>query len=166
MIFLRLRNHTLSEGNYSATKQSNMPMKQKNANNKNMHKHNIINSTEVLVTWKDKLASHPSQVPVALMLSIYCREKLNGGILENAREFLNNENQRNQLGLKIGDSEMLLHEQSPFWHWEQDSLHVDFYDLHSEKRHLRKQKMAKRSAVAALRNKRYSEKNRNQNLVK
>ena len=131
-----------------------------------MHKHNIINSTEVLVTWKDKLASHPSQVPVALMLSIYCREKLNGGILEKVREFLNDENQRNLLGLKAGDSEMLLHEQSPFWHWAQDSLHVDLYDRHSEERYLRKQKMAKQSAVAALSNQRYSEKRRTQNLVK
>lgn len=99
--------------------------------------------TAVLLTWKDEMISFPEQVYAAIMLSLYCRERLNGGIIMNAKQKLSDERQRGAIGLGSVESEMIQHEQSPFWHWEQDDLHVDFYSLYHEEQILKSSKNGK-----------------------
>lgn len=96
--------------------------------------------TAVLLIWKDDVATHLSQVGVATMLSFYCREKLNSGIIEDARTMLNNEILRGIMGLGKDGAEMVLNEESPFWEWDNDDLHVNYYSLFHENEIISKSK--------------------------
>lgn len=104
--------------------------------------------TAVLLIWKNDVATHLSQVGVATMLSYYCRENLNGGIIEDARTTLNNEILRGIMGLGKDGAEMVLNEESPFWEWVNDDLHVNFYSLSHENEIIRKREGGRKGGLA------------------
>ena len=93
-------------------------------------------------SWREDIAAYPEQVIAALLLAFYCREKMNHGVVEDASELLSNNIKRGLLGLSKEQSEMILKENSRFWHWNGNSLIVDMYSVHYE------DKMRKKSAQA------------------
>lgn len=93
-------------------------------------------------SWREDIAAYPEQAVAALLLAFYCREKMNHSVVEDASELLSNNIKRGLLGLGKEQSEMILRGNSPFWHWDGNSLIVDMYSVHYE------DKMRKKSAQA------------------
>ena len=96
----------------------------------------------VLTSWMENIVAYPEQVGIAILLAYCCFQKKNHGVMENAKELLNNKRTRGFLGFDQEQSEMILNEKSPFWHWDGNSLIVDFYSSYYE------DKMRKKSAQA------------------
>lgn len=100
----------------------------------------------VHISWRDDIAAYPEQAAVAFLLALYCREKMNHGVMENAKDLLRNERKCGLLGFDAKQSQMIQNEESRFWHWEGPSLYVDFYSSYYEDK-MRKISAQRRDAV-------------------
>ena len=84
-----------------------------------------------------------AQFPAAALLAIECRSRMNGGRFAEGRVLLGNAMLCGLMGLSPAMVEMVLHEESPFWHWEEGVLVVDAYSVHAEKE-LRRRRVEER----------------------
>lgn len=70
---------------------------------------------------------------IATLLSIRCRQLLNGGRIANARHELSRPLSVGLIGLSMELAQIILAGDAPdFWHWEGDTLVVDFYSVAHE----------------------------------
>lgn len=109
----------------------------------------------VHISWRDDIAAYPEQAAAAFLLALYCREKMNHGVIENAQDLLRNERKCGLLGVDAKQSQMIQNEESCFWHWEGPSLYVDFYSSYYEDK-MRKISAQRRDAVRIREEKRKS----------
>lgn len=94
------------------------------------------NYVAVLLTWADDIAARPEaeEVRVALLLSMACFIRKNGGRIADAVATFENERKRGLYGLTLAQWEFIKQQAgfTPFWHFEGDSLVVDFYSVYHE----------------------------------
>lgn len=87
----------------------------------------------VLITWQEKIIIAPARLTrIALLLAMECMKRQNGGRIEDARHTLKDERIRGLYGLSADDWAQLQQNTSPFWHFEGDTLVVDFYSAYHE----------------------------------
>lgn len=87
----------------------------------------------VLITWQEKIIIAPASLTrIALLLAMECMKRQNGGRIEDARHALEDERIRGLYGLNADDWAQLQQEASPFWHFEGDTMVVDFYSAYHE----------------------------------
>lgn len=99
--------------------------------------------TAVLLTSKADMMREKRNVYNALMLSLYCRVHMNGGVIEDVEQLLHDRVELAELGLSRRELKKLLDTPSKLWHVQQNpltrkwDLHVDFYSVYHEKMTIR-----------------------------
>ena len=95
--------------------------------------------TAVLLTSKTDLMREHHNAFAAVMLSIYCRTRMNGGLIEDIDKVFADHVERGEIGLSAKQAKRVLATQSKLWKVEENSetgardLRVLFYSVFHEK---------------------------------
>lgn len=103
------------------------------------------------VSAKNDMANNLLQIPTAVMLAVECRLRENGGRIQHAREILSKREHRRAMGIHPCFAQQIFNEESPFWHWEDDTLVVDFYSAEYEQKIHRMRELARRAGIISAR---------------
>ena len=120
-----------------------------------LHKRSRKQSAEAFVllpvSAKNDMANNLLQIPTAVMLAVECRLRENGGRIQHAREILSKREHRRAMGIHPCFAQQIFNEESPFWHWEDDTLVVDFYSAEYEQKIHRMRELARRAGIISAR---------------